>query len=289
MMSCIPLHKNDLNTVVSFLSVQEQTCTALMSNLIDTGKPALPSAKFTYWVLKEEDASIQGVLMISNTGLVLHCFSSGFLLRASSEPEYASPLKQLLLSFSIYCIMGSQKGTELLQKLYEKEVRCKREYELYTYTDTEYEQFEQAISKAQIQRCSEKDIDFLMPLQQEYDKVEVIPDGDSLNKEASKRNLLRLLKSQEIYAIVQNNQFCAKAGTNAQGLNWVQIGGVYTDITSRNKGFAQILVSHIAHSYYIRGKNVTLFVRKNNESAKHAYKKAGFTFDSFYTILYYYL
>ncbi|HPX26338.1 MAG TPA: GNAT family N-acetyltransferase [Treponemataceae bacterium] len=288
MISCEPLTKKDLNQVVSFLSIQEQTCVALMSRLIDQGQSCMPPAKFPYWVLKDEKTEIHGVIMISSAGLVLHCFSRDFLNRSHTEPLSLIPLKKLLASFSLYCIMGAQEGTELLQNLYEKETRCKREYELLTYADSEYEKFRDKLSSLPIRRCSEKDADSLFHLQKEYDRVEVIPDGDTLNETASRQNLLRLLKSQEIFTVVQSSCFCAKAGTNAQGLNWVQIGGVYTDILWRNKGFAQLLVSYIAHSFYLRGKNVTLFVRTDNESAKRAYQKAGFSFNSYYTIVYYY-
>lgn len=182
---------------------------------------------------------------------------------------------------------GFKRRDRAAANLYEKEIRCKREYELLTYADTEYEKFEDKLSALPIHRCTEEDADSLFPLQKEYDKVEVIPDGDTLNETASRLNLVRLLKSQEIFAVVQDCCLCAKAGTNAQGLKWVQIGGVYTDISWRNKGFARLLVSYIAHSFYLRGKNVTLFVRTDNESAKRAYQKAGFTFNSYYTILYY--
>ncbi len=287
MISCEPLTKKDLTHVVAFLSEYEQTCVALMSRLIDQGQPVMPPAKFPYRVLRDEGSEIHGVVMISSTGLVLHCFSSNCIIRAQTEPSSFLPLKQLLTSFPLYCIMGSKEGTELLENLYGKETRCKREYELLTYADTEYEKFEDKLSALPIHRCTEKDADSLFPLQKEYDKVEVIPDGDTLNETASRLNLVRLLKSQEIFAVVQDCCLCAKAGTNAQGLKWVQIGGVYTDISWRNKGFARLLVSYIAHSFYLRGKNVTLFVRTDNESAKRAYQKAGFTFNSYYTILYY--
>lgn len=287
MISCKPLTKKDLKKTVEFLSGYEQTCVALMSRLIDKEELVMPPAKFPYWVLKDADNDIQGVVMISSTFLVLHCFSPELISLFTIQPDILLDFKKLLASFSLYCIMGNDKGTALIQKLYEKDIRCKRDYELLIYKDTEYEKFEDSIAELSIRHCFEKDAELLFPLQKEYDIVEVIPDGDTLNEAASRQNLIRLLKTQEIFAVMQDSQFCAKAGTNALGYGWVQIGGVYTDIRWRNKGFARLLVSYIAHSFYMRRKNVTLFVRTINESAKRAYSKAGFIFDSYYTIVYY--
>lgn len=251
------------------------------------GELVMPPPKFPYWILTDEQNHIQGVIMISAAGLVLHSFSPLCISVYQTESDLLMPLKKLITSLPLYCIMGSKEGTMLLQTLYERKVRCIREYELLTYKDTDYTDTEQQLALITLRRCTEKDTDSLFPLQKEYDKVEVLPDGDTLNETASRQNLVRLLKTQEVFAVLVNGHFCAKAGTNAQGLNWVQIGGVYTDSAWRNKGFARLLVSYIAHSFSMRKKKVTLFVKTGNAGAKQAYHKAGFTFDSLYTILYY--
>ncbi len=263
MISCKRLTEKDILKVVDFLLDKEHTCVALMSHLIENGVPVMPSPKFQYWIL--EDTHLHGVVMISSTGLVLHSFSSTCISLFQTNKDNLQPLKELISSHSLYCIMGEKEGTQLLQTLYEKKNRCIREYELHTYNDAGYANIEKELLKLTIRKCSENDVEVLFPLQKEYDKVEVIPDGDTLNETASKKNLLRLLKTQEIYAVVVDEHVCAKAGTNAQGLNWVQIGGVYTDTNWRNRGFARFLVSYIAHNFSLRGKKVTLFVRVGNK------------------------
>ena len=247
----------------------------------------MPPLKFPYWIITDAHSAVQGVLMISSTGLVLHCLPHASAAAFENDAILSEQVRKLLSSHALYCIMGSREGTEIVQKLYGKTVRCRREYELLVYSGTEYGGFEEISGSLSIKHCTEKDCGALLPLQIEYDKVEVVPDGDSLNTAVCRQNLTRLLKTQEIYSIITNSEFCAKAGTNAHGYNWVQIGGVYTDVKYRNKGFARLLVSYVAHSFHARGKKVCLFVRTSNISAKKAYFKAGFIFDSLYSIVYY--
>lgn len=287
MFSCKLLTKKDLSHVIEFLSDYEQTCVSLMSHLLKEGEPVMPNSKLQYWIIRNQLEKISGVIMISSSGLVLHCFSDQ-LLQEKTNLDLGS-VQKILQESQLYCIMGQKEGTSLVQSLYGKKIRTVREYEMLVYSDNinQFDRFEQQLLEISLHRCTDKDLQLLLPLQREYDLVEVIPDGDSLDELICRSNLKRLLLTQEIFAIKEGQSFIAKAGTNAQGLNWVQIGGVFTHSQWRGRGLAKLLVAYTAHTFSKRGKKVCLFVRTNNVSAKKVYNNVGFLFDSQYTIVYY--
>ena len=83
------------------------------------------------------------------------------------------------------------------------------------------------------------------------------------------------------------NKFVAKAGSNAIGKNFIQLGGVFTDEKFRGQGLAQILIKELCKTIRNMNKEPVLFVQVKNESAKRAYRKVGFVYQSDYTICYY--
>ena len=128
--------------------------------------------------------------------------------------------------------------------------------------------------------CSEADVNLLLPLQKEYDSVEVLLPGAKLDVPLCRLNLRKILREQFVLGVRADNAdsgfFVAKAGTNAIGLNWVQLGGVCTLPEFRGKGLATFLVNKIALQKLSDGKKTALFVKNKNLPAQKAYKKAGF-------------
>ena len=128
--------------------------------------------------------------------------------------------------------------------------------------------------------CSEADVNLLLPLQKEYDSVEVLLPGAKLDVPLCRLNLRKILREQFVLGVRADNAdsgfFVAKAGTNAIGLNWVQLGGVCTLPEFRGKGLAAFLVNKIALQKLSDGKKTALFVKNKNLPAQKAYKKAGF-------------
>ena len=128
--------------------------------------------------------------------------------------------------------------------------------------------------------CSEADVNLLLPLQKEYDSVEVLLPGAKLDVPLCRLNLRKILREQFVLGVRADNAdsgfFVAKAGTNAIGLNWVQLGGVCTLPEYRGKGLAAFLVNKIALQKLSDGKKTALFVKNKNLPAQKAYKKAGF-------------
>lgn len=139
----------------------------------------------------------------------------------------------------------------------------------------------------EIVKCSTKDLMFLLSMEEEYQKNEVLPTGIEFNADSCRLGLAGKLRLQDVYADKIGDEYVAKAYTSAKGVNWVQIGGVYTKPLYRKLGIAGKLVSHIARKAAEGGKQTALFVRELNTRAVHSYERAGFVKKGSWRIVYF--
>ena len=153
--------------------------------------------------------------------------------------------------------MGEENGSNILQNLYGRKPVCEWEYFLMEYggKKLDYNLPPQIV----LRKCLPEDDEGLYVLQKQYELVEVLPPGTEHNPARCRLALQKSLKSQLIFALFDNGSAVAKAGTNAVGVNFAQIGGVFTDVKYRNKGFAAFLTNYIAHKLCKNGKRVVLF------------------------------
>lgn len=293
-LSISELSLEHLDEVIAFISQKEYTCVALMSHLIKNKEPCLPPLNFRYFIFSIQKESflvenIVAVIAISDTGLVLHHIPEiqNELLAKALYPY----VEKVISSFQIYCILGKKEGSDFITKTLKRTPKEIRQYELMTYDNDKKENFEQneEFSKYLCKLCTPKDTDLLYPLQKEYELVEVLPKGEFFNSLLCKVNLKKQLSFQYVIGLFEqtNLKFVAKAGTNAQGLNWVQIGGVYTIPALRRKGIACCLVKKIATTMKCKKVKTCLFVNIVNTTAKHAYENAGFISKGLFSITYF--
>lgn len=137
-------------------------------------------------------------------------------------------------------------------------------------------------------RCGTRDEDALMPLQLAYEAEEVLPPCRTQNPAATRKNLERILKTEYVLALQNSRgETAAKANTNAIGIRWAQIGGVYTAPDFRRKGCASLLVETLAEKIVASNRLPVLYARNGNEAAQKAYTALGFTKTGSFTIAYY--
>lgn len=289
-----PISYENLKSVIDFLSHKEKTCITLMSRFIQKGDICLLPNHIKGYAFYYENKLV-GILAISEGGIVLHHFDEKYL---NKDFKHKSDLEKLIFPILsrhyIYSIIGDMEGTDFLCKIIdcEKKPKIKISYTLMTFNES---QNQDNISKKdlpnnfQLKKCNSEDTEKLYSLQAAYDVVEVLPPDEEFNPENCRLNLRHNLINQYIIGIWDSsaNCFVAKAGTNAQGQNWVQLGGVFTKETSRGKGLATFMVKKLATIMKEKQKNVALFVKDTNDFAKKAYLKAGFLPDSKFCICYY--
>lgn len=205
----------------------------------------------------------------------------------------ATTLKEFLVSkhkeHNIKSVSGSAAGTEFLVDLLAPEISGP--YQVNHYNLMECSNVNGApgglANDDEIKRCSENDLDALVALQKTYLQEEVAPAGKKITDLEASMSLRQILKNQICLALFTDGEPVAKANTNAIGINYVQLGGVYTQPLYRRNGYAWQLVAALCSKTAAAGKRTALFVKDINVPAIILYKKLGFTESGKYTIAYF--
>ena len=276
----LPLDLKCIEEVWSFLKPQEAYCVQLCERLeefVDKGKS---NGNFICFVEKQ----LLGVIFVSNAGMVLHSLGE-------FSDDQRLVVKKLLGDYfanrKVYCISGKKTGTTLICEaiISSKNTRPVeiRDYNLMIFDS----KFKNNIFFP-VKKCNLEDLDKLLFIQSEYDKIEVLPATYSFDEKLCKKKLFFSLQKERVFAIdIGSENFVAKASINAKSSRYTQIGGVYTDNTYRGKGYAATLVNYIATNASNIGQRVVLFVRKDNIPAIRSYTKAGFKSQDSYGIVYF--
>lgn len=121
------------------------------------------------------------------------------------------------------------------------------------------------------------DADRLMPLAMAYEREEVLTPIHAFSPEACRAGQAQALRRQTVYAIWLGKQAVARAQTNAVGLGYEQMGGVYVVPHLRGKGLGRAVVSALIADIASRGKSCCLFVKQGNLAARKLYASLGFS------------
>jgi len=130
------------------------------------------------------------------------------------------------------------------------------------------------------------DADTLFPLQEAYEKEEVLFDPAEFQPLVSRLHFWKTLRRQEVVALWEGGRPVAKAGTNALTDGWAQIGGVYTRPECRGRGLQKRLMAFLLARLSAQGRGACLFVKKANLPAGRLYRSLGFEQTCDFTIVY---
>ena len=132
------------------------------------------------------------------------------------------------------------------------------------------------------------DIPGLLPLQEMYEKEEVLPSESLFDPAYSKRYIQNSVKNRISVICEKSGRIISKANTNGEGINFCQIGGVFTLPEFRNLGIGKKVTAGIVEEIFVKGKFPSLFVKQNNLPAVSAYDKLGFKITSEFKIIYFF-
>lgn len=138
----------------------------------------------------------------------------------------------------------------------------------------------------EVREAREFDNDALFPLQEAYEKEEVLFDPSEFQALASRLHFWKMMRQQEVVALWEQGKPVAKAGTNALTARWAQIGGVYTKPEHRGRGLQKRLMSFLLSRLAGEGRAACLFVKKSNAPAGALYRALGFRPAGDFTITY---
>lgn len=306
-MRFIPVDEKKKAETLAFLTKYERTCVSLIEH-VRRGESDIFS-------IEGDARETLGVISVKSRMLL--CVPNARSLQ--NDKAFCSSLKVFLSDKKISCVNGEAEASHLIMKIFAELGRTPlhiNEYALMTLSEAALKKIEAkdkrytALSKGQqtliarhtaraagekayceqfkIVRCGIKDADALMPLQLAYEAEEVLPPCRTQNPAVTRKNLERILKTEYVLALQNSRgETAAKANTNAIGIRWAQIGGVYTAPDFRRKGCASLLVETLAEKIVASNRLPVLYARNGNEGAQKAYAALGFTKTGGFTIAYY--
>lgn len=274
-MQLVQFEKAQSKLVESFLQAYESSCVQLCS-LVRKADCQI------YIVCKNEKPDkVEDIFgVFSFDGSFHHCLPN--LGKNQSElEEFESIFVDFLKKSdkSIKCINGIHSSTKILLDILEKQNLSPYQinrYELLILNKKAENAPQKLMNDDFVKVCTLNDFENLIELQKHYLIDEVAPKGKKVSDLEASVLLKQILKNQICVAIVSDEEFCAKANTNAISWNVVQIGGVYTNPLFRRNYYAWHLVSYLANLLIDKKKQVCLFVNEKNIPALNLYKKLGF-------------
>lgn len=229
-----------------------------------------------------------GVLLFSTYGLLFHCIDTDI------PEETVLAFGRFFLSEDfpykeLHAVAGIREHTLLFERVMSEAAHIRLDAAVDYYlmrcakpcTDTFFQTAESKLNTTlnaalSIERATENDLIELFPLQLDYENTEVAYEGRPINPAVCKLSLRARLTTEYIYKVSADGHIVAKAGTNAQGFHWFQIGGVYTLPAYRNKGLAAAAIAHLINTHSAEAHGFALFVKTANTAALRVYEKLGF-------------
>jgi predicted GNAT family acetyltransferase len=228
-------------------------------------------------------------------GIVTDCalFTVGGLLLPvfSVPPAHRGELARLLsrLRPAVHSITGVSRSVEEAEALVPIPPTRRIEYFLLALEKDNARRLwtPPAGPDMRVRRAGPADAKALLPLQEAYEKEEVLIDPAHFNAGQCMKSLALSLREEILYVLERGGRPVAKAGTNARGFGVDQIGGVYTLPADRGKGFARIVMVALLREVFREKSGACLFVKKKNRPAIQLYNGLGFQPLDEYAISYY--
>lgn len=306
-----PATGDDLCACLAFFETREHRCVGLSSRICREGRLALPGKREGgLWILRDpvaaaepKEDSIAALFLTTPSAMLYHCVREGYDLRRAGKL-----LSRKLLCYGTLCIIGSTFASEALESIIVPKPRFRVEYDLMTLNGympgtslsapdvhpsrRSYPAGNPALGSAthpgqiNVMRAGPAQLEALLPLQAGYEQEEVLLPGESFMKDRCRSLLKVTLSTQRVFAAWTADSPVAKAGTNACGIAWDQIGGVYTVPEFRQKGFGRAVFTELCNDRLQDGRKLSLFVKVSNNSAKKLYESEGFSIQEGFRIVY---
>lgn len=264
-MTIVPCSPKQTDSLLAFVLPYERMAVGFVSHILRHDSD---------FFLITDGGQICGAFSFSAGGHMFHCLPN------AHSPARAELLRALKAFFrvqkdrNLFNVIGEEHGTEVIHQAIMaacgKSARHEQSYVLLEKSDAA-----ESVDSACCVRCVPEMADMLLPLQIAYEREEILWEGEPCNPNVTRLAFLHALRTQQIFALVKNGRYVAKGGTNAQGMRYAQLGGVFTVSSERKKGYATELLRHVAHELYQQGKHIVLFAKKDNVAALRLYEKIG--------------
>lgn len=278
------LTSDRLGDLIQFLGPREAHCTAFTEKLLKNGRATVPDgSKHRVMVRVDQAGTIDGAILQGRSGLYYPVLNE-----ASCQVE-RSGIDLLRKGVRrIYSVMGRTSDVNALEAAFPRQPTEAVEYYLMAQDSPPAEISLPRLPKGlAIVRSDVTDVDRLAAIQKLYEVEEVLLQGSTFDPESSLRHLKATLARQIICHGAIDGVPVAKAGTNARGLFFDQIGGVFTEPVFRSRGIGTALMLRLLSLIAAEKKTATLFVKMDNGPALRMYGNLGFRALDEFRISYY--
>lgn len=263
------------------LCVNLAECLKKQKRFFDTGQELFTFIKadafFSY------DKEFIGILFLAAHGVLLHCFTKEI---TDDISEYIK--RDFLKHTSPLSVMGEKNISIYLEQLINESLSLVparfENYKLLTLKTKPSapnlfckRASDNLNTKLEFIKPQIEDAELLCPMEIEYNESEVLAPGVKASHESCLRLLKKRINNHALYAVKKEGKYIAKAGINALGFRWNQIGGVFTIPQYRNKGVGAANMMMLINDCFQYKKKCALFVKIKNPAARQMYKKIGFT------------
>jgi len=276
--------QSETAAIVDFLLPREWECVTLVSRLLAGGRVKLPNPKHASVVKAlDRDGHTKGIVYFSPYGLVLPVFDR------RAEPADWNELEELHAKEggSIQSVVGTARSVSLVADGLGLRHSVSIDYHLMRTDDAVLPADGIELPEVTIRKAEMREAESLLPLQEAYEREEVLIRQEYYDPKKSLAEIRTNISSQLYYVAEFRGSVVAKGGTNARGIGFDQIGGVYTKSEFRGKKIGHALVRRILEDIYRDGRRACLFVKKVNVPAVRLYSRLGFRTVDDFNIRYY--
>ena len=283
-MPWIPLTVEHLGALMKFLGPREMHCAAFTEHLLENDRVTVPDAReYRVLIRVTSSGSVTGAILQSRSGLYYPVLSEA---ECQVEEEALDPLKRA--TKRIYSVMGRLADVYALERILPRQPSQALEYHLMAQDEPPPElPLPRLPPDLVIHLSTPDDAELLFPIQKQYELEEVLLPGSNFSPSASLAHLRKVIATQIVLHGTIDGRPIAKAGTNARGLFYDQVGGVFTDPAYRSRGVGTLLMLRLLSHIAGEQKTATLFVKKDNAPAIAMYANLRFRMVDGFRISYY--
>ncbi len=272
-----------LDPLIRFLGPREAGCVAFTRRLIDRGRIIVPPRRRYRILVRLAGDRITGAILQDTSGLYYPVIDPAC---PGIEPDAIRLLERG--SKRLYSIMGIGDDVLALETAFERPVKQTVDYHLMVQSqpaiDTRSARLPRGLA---IHTATVDDADRLFGIQKKYELEEVLLPGSIFRDDACMHHLVETLRREVTLYATLDGIAIAKVGTNARGIFFDQVGGVFTEPHLRGRGIATLLMERLLETIAADRKSGTLFVKKENGAALRMYSNLGFRLENEFRISYY--
>lgn len=277
------LERRQIDSLLRFLGTREAGCVAFTSRIYDGSQVVLPTRREGRLLVRQSGSAITGAVLQLSSGLYFPVLD-----RSDPTIEPGALGRLSLLTPRVYSAMGTTRDVLAFEHALRREPFQSIDYHLMAQTVVPPEPaFPRLPAGLEVFEASPRDVDRLFDIQKAYEIEEVLLPGNTFHAATSRRHLEETLRDQLVLYAELDGTPVAKVGTNARGIFYDQIGGVFTEKRLRSRGISSYLMTVLLERIRGARKSAALFVKKDNGPALTMYSNLGFTIEDDFRISYF--